>query len=223
MQKTLAFFALIAGIGGLYIYSTQDDHHAYEVIKGDTLHKIASKYSVSVDDLRHWNQLSGDLIEIGQTILIKKDVPTPPTKTAKAKKSAHGDIVMHKMGMTAAPTKKMPNAKRCLSGPDVSSLDDERGMMTNNGLSSQQISSAMNKFFPQLSDCMPDVWPTANIEVDFNVGCNGLVSYVRIVKDDNMDFEIQSCLEDAFQYAEFPAHDLPDGMDFTYPIQFAPG
>ena len=79
------------------------------------------------------------------------------------------------------------------------------------------------EFFPQLSNCMPDVWPTASIEIDFNVGCNGLVEYVRIVKDDGLDFTIQDCIEDAFQYAEFPAHDLPDGMDFSYPIEFAPG
>jgi hypothetical protein len=128
---------------------------------------------------------------------------------------------LHKMGLKA--TKSLPDAKRCLGGPEIGSLSDDHGMMTNNGLSSQQISKSMNKFFPQLSSCMPDVWPTANIEIDFNVGCNGLVSYVRIVRDDNLDFTIQECIEDAFQYAEFPAHDLPDGMDFSYPIQFEPG
>ena len=128
---------------------------------------------------------------------------------------------LHKMGLKA--TKSLPKAKRCLGGPDMGALSDEQGMMTNTGLSSQQINKSMNKFFPQLTNCMPEVWPTASIEIDFNVGCNGLVSYVRIVKDDGLDFTIQDCIEDAFQYAEFPAHDLPDGMDFSYPIEFAPG
>jgi len=139
-----------------------------------------------------------------QTTLKKGEIPT-----------------LHKMGLKA--TKSLPKAKECLSGPDAGSLSDDRGMMTNNGLSSQQINKAMNKFFPQLSDCMPDVWPTASIELDFNVGCDGRVSYVSIVKDDGMDFAIQQCIEESFKYAEFPAHDLPDGMDFNYPIQFEPG
>ena len=223
MKKLLPFILL--GAAALFIFPFQ--HNTYEVVKGDTLSKIASKYGVSVDQLKDWNNLSSDLIEIGQVLTVKADAP--PTQInrkkalAKKKNNVPQDVVLHKMGMTAAPTKKLPKAKRCLSGPDSQSLDDEYGMMTNQGLSSNQISQAMNKFFPQLADCMPDVWPTANIELDFNVGCNGLVSYVRIVKDDNLDFDIQQCLEESFQYAEFPAHDLPDGMDFTYPIQFEPG
>ena len=97
MKKIIGLFALIASVGGLYLYSTQDKHHTYEVIKGDSLHKIAKQYSVSVDELRQWNQLSGDLIEIGQLLLIKKEISNIPSPPVKAKKSAHSDIVMHKM------------------------------------------------------------------------------------------------------------------------------
>jgi len=148
---------------------------------------------------------------------IEANQPAP----VQAKTKVDEVPVLHKMGLKA--TKSLPKAKRCLTGPDGSDLTDEQGMLTNKGLSNQQISNAMNNFFPQLTSCMPDVWPTASIELDFNVGCNGLVTYVRIIEDDGLDFEIQSCLEDSFQYAEFPAHDLPDGMDFSYPIQFEPG
>ena len=146
--------------------------------------------------------------------------PQANSKPTQAKKITETPV-LHKMGLKA--TKSLPKAKRCLSGPDVNSLTEDHGMMTNQGLSPQQISNSMNQFFPQLTHCMPEVWPTASIEIDFNISCNGLVSYVRITEDDGLDFEIQSCLEDSFQYAEFPAHDLPDGMDFSYPIQFEPG
>ena len=42
----------------------------YKVDKGDTLTKIASKYNVTVADLKTWNQLTTDVIYIGQMIRI---------------------------------------------------------------------------------------------------------------------------------------------------------
>jgi murein DD-endopeptidase MepM/ murein hydrolase activator NlpD len=221
MRKIIIASVIALAIGGVYFWTAQEAYPTYSVVKGDSLSKIAKQHHVSVKKLKEWNNLSSDLIEVGQRLVIRTDSQLPTAVVKKKKKNS--GIVMHKSGMTAVPTKQLPKAKRCLGGPDASSLSAEQGMMTNQGLSSNQISNSMNSFFPQLSDCMPDVWPTASIEVDFNVGCNGRVTYVRIVKDDGLEFGIQSCLEDAFQYAGFPAHDLPDGMDFTFPIQFEPG
>ncbi|WP_053218183.1 C40 family peptidase [Virgibacillus senegalensis] len=60
----------------------------YKVVSGDYLGKIASKYGVSVSDLKKWNGLSSDLIYVGQKLKVnggnnssaetKKD--TPDTK-----------------------------------------------------------------------------------------------------------------------------------------------
>lgn len=44
----------------------------YTVKKGDTLAKIADKYNVSVSDLKKWNKLKSDIIEIGQKLVVKK-------------------------------------------------------------------------------------------------------------------------------------------------------
>jgi membrane-bound lytic murein transglycosylase D len=44
----------------------------YTVKKGDTLAKIADKYNVSVSDLKKWNKLKSDTIEIGQKLVVKK-------------------------------------------------------------------------------------------------------------------------------------------------------
>lgn len=42
----------------------------YQVMKGDSLSKIASKFKVSVADIKNWNQFNSDLIYIGQVIKV---------------------------------------------------------------------------------------------------------------------------------------------------------
>ncbi|MCX7878061.1 MAG: LysM peptidoglycan-binding domain-containing protein [Ignavibacteria bacterium] len=44
----------------------------YTVKKGDTLAKIADKYDVPVSDLKKWNSLKSDKIEVGQKLIVKK-------------------------------------------------------------------------------------------------------------------------------------------------------
>lgn len=52
--------------------SKSSGNQKYKVKKGDTLSRIASKYHVSVKDLKRWNNLKSDKIREGQTLIIKK-------------------------------------------------------------------------------------------------------------------------------------------------------
>lgn len=52
--------------------NTDTSTQKYKVKKGDTLTRIASKYHVSVKDLKRWNNLKNDNIREGQTLIIKK-------------------------------------------------------------------------------------------------------------------------------------------------------
>ena len=61
----------------------------YTVKRGDTLSRIAKTHGVTVKELRMWNGISGDLIEVGQQIEIRTS-PQPaavkqPTKIASKK------------------------------------------------------------------------------------------------------------------------------------------
>ncbi len=44
----------------------------HTVKKGETLAKIADKYDATVSDLKKWNKLKSDTIEIGQKLIVKK-------------------------------------------------------------------------------------------------------------------------------------------------------
>ena len=43
----------------------------YTVKRGDALFSIARKFDTTADDLRKWNQLEGDRVNIGQRLLVK--------------------------------------------------------------------------------------------------------------------------------------------------------
>lgn len=43
----------------------------YNVKSGDSLSTIASKFNVSIHELKAWNHLSGDMLQIGQTLKVK--------------------------------------------------------------------------------------------------------------------------------------------------------
>jgi LysM repeat protein len=72
------------------------DGQTYKVHKGDTLHRIAKEYRLSVTDLRQANGLNGDMIRLGQVLKIPaaaqgaKAVPATPVvaEVKKAPKTA---------------------------------------------------------------------------------------------------------------------------------------
>jgi len=52
--------------------STSSETIKYKVKKGDTLSGIARRHHVTVANLKKWNNLKSDKIQIGQTLIIKK-------------------------------------------------------------------------------------------------------------------------------------------------------
>ena len=65
-----AFASLAAGILAVAALVTGqvETPEPYVVQKGDTLFVIARDHGVTVDDLRRWNGIDGDLIEVGQVL-----------------------------------------------------------------------------------------------------------------------------------------------------------
>lgn len=60
----------------------------YVIVKrGDALSLIAERANISVEQLREWNRLDGDLIRIGQKLIIGQDARRPPPKAANVHKT----------------------------------------------------------------------------------------------------------------------------------------
>ena len=58
------------------------------------------------------------------------------------------------------------------------------------------------------------------ITVEVTVGCNGLVTDVWLANSGGMPGPVTSCVAQTVSYASFPAHALPNGAVFQYPITY---
>ena len=59
-------------IGQQLIIPESSDYQTYTVKSGDSLWKIAQNYDVNVNDLIKLNNLSSNVLSIGQTLLIPR-------------------------------------------------------------------------------------------------------------------------------------------------------
>ena len=72
----------------------------YTVVKGDYLSKIANKYGVTVAQLKSWNNLSSDLILIGQKLKVNATTSVASTNTVSTSTASTTNTTTN----TAAPT-----------------------------------------------------------------------------------------------------------------------
>lgn len=73
----------------------------YCVQSGDTLTRIAQRYRVGVNDLKAWNNLRGDSIQVGQAIIVRGDKTTSSTNSVRP--SSNITLQMPVQGTLIAP------------------------------------------------------------------------------------------------------------------------
>jgi len=237
MKKIAVYFGLFGcAVGAVYLldctpsFMKNQNQPLYTVVSGDTLNEIGAKYGVSAEDIRQWNNISGDLIEVGQvlvvgvTIDVSKEqniMPNSKRYTSKNRrfKSRKGDSpTADRVGDLVKPT---PKPCMDLYDEDSHSSGEEATGATiraSAGLSSQQIQDSMTRMFPKIERCVTDVWPTGQLVVDFLVKCDGTVAEARESSSHGLSEPFIDCSLKVLTYGDFPAHDLPDGMTFSYPI-----
>lgn len=189
----------------------------YVVQKGDTLFLIARAQGVTVDQLKAWNDLGSDRIEVGQVLLTWGHGPTAaPQERPVAVGALTGSPRL-------GPDLERPRPKRCLGGPlDVA---EEDGMAASQGLSQGDASVALNGFVHHVLPCLSGegAQPAGTLRLEITVACSGVVDEVRVLEAGDWPSGVASCVSETLEYAEFPAHGLPDGDTFEYPLRFTPG
>lgn len=221
MRRFIALCSLLL-IAGMATYLSLPEPEVlitYEVKRGDTLFLIAKAYGVSVDDLKRWNKLDSDLIEIAQQLDIQAGEAAPVTTQQKKKRPAS----RRPSKKQDTPSLSMPKAKPCLSGPSLEDEVAEDGYSGSVGLSTSGIKTALNAFLPNLNSCFakaPSV-PQEELVLDFRVGCDGQVQSLEVSSPGDWNAEMADCVTSTLRYTPFPAHALPDGDTFLYPIRMA--
>jgi hypothetical protein len=197
------------------------------VEKGDTLFELATDHGVTVDDLRGWNDLEGDLIEIGQVLLV---YPTRRGVTGPAVVASPVPMPSNPRGRTraaaaapATPQLTLPPENPCLAGPSLEGAADE-AMAASQGLSHEQVRRAMGGFVHHTLTCLQgtDASPSDALRLEIRVACTGRVADVSVLDQGDWPSAVATCVADTLKFAPFPAHDLPDGETFEYPLRYTP-
>jgi membrane-bound lytic murein transglycosylase D len=55
----------------------------HKIQKGESLFLVSKKYNVSIDDLKKWNQLESNKINVGTELIVFSDVEIPTTESAE--------------------------------------------------------------------------------------------------------------------------------------------
>lgn len=208
----------VAGLAIGYVLWPRPEALTYTVVRGDTLGEIATAYGVTVEELRSWNHIQGDLIEVGDILYIHgtAEAELPATPSAPRPRPRVGAPTP---GPSAEAQLVMPAAKPCVAPPTGGSGDGDQSMVASQGLSYAEVKQAMDAFIPTTLRCVPE-GVAGRLETRVTVGCNGLVSLVETGATGGLPDEVVDCVTDTLRYAPFPAHALPDGDVFEYPLTF---
>lgn len=218
-----AGLALIAlGLAGWMVWQNRADQPVeYTVVRGDTLFEIARAHGVSVEDLREWNALEGDLIEVDQVLAIWPGQQPPavsPGRGAGTRNAGSPAVLAQELDAQAELV--LPPEQPCLEGPQIEADGEEASFAASTGLSAAAIDAAMDGFVPHTARCVDEEIPRGSLLLSMRVACTGRVAEVSIARDPGWDPEITACVQEVLRYVPFPPHALPDGEVFDYPLRF---
>jgi hypothetical protein len=90
------------------------------------------------------------------------------------------------------------------------------------GLSYEQVTGALDKVIQTALRCPRPAGATElHLTYELVVGCDGIVRTIETVDDGGAPAAYAQCISDVVKKADFPAHDMPDGMTVTYPVTVA--
>jgi hypothetical protein len=109
-----------------------------------------------------------------------------------------------------------PAQEDCLA---VGSQDEDLDFMASEGISEEVVRQVMDEIVQEALRCTPDEGiEDLSLEFSIRVGCSGVVDRVEATRSGGASQSYVDCVADVLGYADFPGHDMPDGMEFRYPV-----
>ena len=118
----------------------------------------------------------------------------------------------------AAPADELPTPRpeRCLT---FEADPEENEILAAEGLGYHEVQEGLRGVINHALRCTrPEGRDAIALTFDVTIGCDGIVSKMVTVDDDDAPEDYVQCVSDVIAKADFPGHDLPDGMEFTYPV-----
>ena len=90
------------------------------------------------------------------------------------------------------------------------------------GLTAGQVQMTMTPFIRYTTRCIPrGSTGRAQITTSLTVGCNGRVISATVIDSGGLPPAVTQCIAATLKSAPFPAHDMPAGYVFQYPIHYS--
>lgn len=216
--RLIRALGLALALGACSLVDPAPEPVRYTVVRGDTLGRIAAAHGVTVEDLRTWNGIQGDLIEVDQVLVVHRSDRPAATPPRPRRRAPAGDPTP--ASPPPADTHTLPPELPCLAPPSVD-LDGE-GFATRGsaGLSTEQVKRAFNAFAPQMAACLPAGWTgSTTVQLDLQIACTGRVTHAEVFSAGGLSDDVQRCLVERVGFAPFPAHDLPAGERARVPLR----
>ena len=127
-------------------------------------------------------------------------------------------MVLLALALAATPADRLPSPRPepCVV---LDGDPDEGEVLGSAGLSYEQVTGPLNTVIQTALYCpRPEGMTELHLTFELLIGCDGVVSRLEVVEDDGAPEPYVSCVSAVIEKADFPAHDMPDGMPVTYPV-----
>ena len=121
----------------------------------------------------------------------------------------------------AAPADRLPNPRPEPCIPFDPDLGDNE-IAVPNGLDYMEVKQALNAVIQTALHCTkPADMSEVHLTYELVVGCDGIISSIEASDDGGAPESYVECVASVVKKADFPAHDMADGMPVTYPVNVA--
>ena len=158
--------------------------------------------------------LIGIAVIVGATLVVLR--PSSEVGSRSPVGKAVGNGASSTSSSNSTKGLRMPRPEACIT---MGGEPEEGEYLMSAGLDEVQIRAAMDPVLPHALKCKRDEGvDMLRLRFGVNVGCNGVVDNVWVDDDDGASESYVECIAEVLRYADFPAHDMPDGMEFEYPV-----